>query len=118
MVHYSLSWRDYKAASYAIWKGGYATDPGYPGKLVSLIEKYELHQYDVDKPDNSMDKDQPELNLEQWEREAGLQAIDSLAAKGLLNDPEDWKKRLTDDPAGVLNELPWLMFTMLDRVAK
>ncbi|GED61527.1 hypothetical protein ABER61_28810 [Brevibacillus formosus] len=56
-----------------------------------------------------------------WRRSKGrfsvvLEAIYSLAAKGLLNDPEDWKKRLTDDPAGVLNELPWLMFTMLNRV--
>lgn len=109
---------DYKSACYAIWKGGYATDPDYPGKLVSLIERYELHQYDVDKSDNSVDKEQPELKLEQWEREAGLKAIDNLAAKGLLNDPDVWKKRLTDEPAGVLNELPWLMFTMLDRVTE
>ncbi|MED1785017.1 hypothetical protein P4V43_24675 [Brevibacillus fortis] len=47
-----------------------------------------------------------------------LEAIDSLAAKGLLNDPDVWKRRLTDDPAGVLNELPYLMFTMLDRVTE
>ncbi|NTU28834.1 glycoside hydrolase family 73 protein [Brevibacillus sp. HB1.1] len=109
---------DYKSACYAIWKGGYATDPDYPGKLVSLIEKYELHEYDVDKSDNSVDKEQPELKLEQWEREAGLKAIDSLAAKGLLNEPDKWKQRLTDDPVGVLHELPWLMFTMLDRVTE
>lgn len=109
---------DYKTACYAVWKGGYATDPDYPGKLVSLIERYELHQYDVDKSDNSVDKEQPALKLEQWEREAGLKAIDRLAAKGLLNDPDVWKKRLTDDPAGVLNELPWLMFTMLDRITE
>ncbi|MBY0088445.1 hypothetical protein HP567_022520 [Brevibacillus sp. M2.1A] len=65
-----------------------------------------------------MDKEQPELKLEDWKRESGLKAIDSLACKGLLNDPDKWKKRLTDDPVGVLNELPWLMFTMLDRVTE
>ena len=69
----------------------------------------------VNKPVNN---DQAALNLEDWEREAGLKAIDSLACKGLLNDPDKWKKRLIDDPAGVLSELPWLMFTMIDRATE
>ena len=55
------------------------------------------------------------LKLEDWERESGLKAIDSLAAKGLLNDPDKWKQRLIDDPKGVLEELTWLVFTLLDR---
>ncbi|WP_064202659.1 hypothetical protein [Brevibacillus brevis] len=59
--------------------------------------------------------EQPELKLEEWEREAGLKAIDSLAAKGLLNDPDKWKQRLIDNPKGVLEELPWLVLTLLDR---
>ncbi|AYK08638.1 glycoside hydrolase family 73 protein [Brevibacillus laterosporus] len=37
---------DYKTACHAIHKGGYATDPGYPGKLIVLIEKYGLAKYD------------------------------------------------------------------------
>ncbi|TPH11857.1 mannosyl-glycoprotein endo-beta-N-acetylglucosamidase [Brevibacillus laterosporus] len=37
---------DYKTACHAIHKGGYATDPGYPGKLIGLIEKYGLAKYD------------------------------------------------------------------------
>lgn len=59
-----------------------------------------------------------DICMEPWEREASLQAIDNLAAKGLLNDPDKWKQRLIDDPVGVLHELPWLMLTMLDRVTK
>ncbi|MED1642179.1 glycoside hydrolase family 73 protein [Brevibacillus agri] len=103
---------DYKTACIEIWKGGYATDPAYPQKLIGLIEQYGLAKYDMAKmakPEKPVDK------LEDWEREEGLKAIDSLAAKGLLNNPEDWKKRLTDDPARVLSELPWLMFTLFDR---
>lgn len=38
--------RDYKAACKAIKAAGYATDPGYPQKLVGLIEKYGLTVYD------------------------------------------------------------------------
>ncbi|WP_205590204.1 glycoside hydrolase family 73 protein [Brevibacillus laterosporus] len=37
---------DYKTACHVIHKGGYATDPGYPGKLIGLIEKYGLAKYD------------------------------------------------------------------------
>ncbi|MCR8961680.1 glycoside hydrolase family 73 protein [Brevibacillus halotolerans] len=37
---------DYKTACHAIHKGGYATDPGYPDKLIGLIEKYDLAKYD------------------------------------------------------------------------
>ncbi|NRR00990.1 glycoside hydrolase family 73 protein [Brevibacillus sp. RS1.1] len=106
---------DYKIACQKIKEGGYATDPIYPQKLINLIETYNLHQYDVDKSGNSVDKEQPELKLEEWEREAGLKAIDSPAAKGLLNDPDKWKQRLIDNPKGVLEELPWLVFTLLDR---
>ncbi|MED4570300.1 glycoside hydrolase family 73 protein [Brevibacillus agri] len=110
---------DYKTACQKIKEGGYATDPAYSQKLINLIETYALHQYDVDKSDNSVDTEaSTPLTLEDWERDAGLKAIDSLACKGLLNDPDKWKKRLTDDPAGVLSELPWLMFAMLDRVTE
>lgn len=38
--------RDYKAACKAIKAAGYATDPGYPQKLIGLIEKYGLTVYD------------------------------------------------------------------------
>jgi len=39
---------DYKAWAYGLKDAGYATDPKYPNKLISIIEKYELHQYDGD----------------------------------------------------------------------
>ena len=42
---------DYKETDYKSWatglsKAGYATDPKYAQKLIELIERYELHQYD------------------------------------------------------------------------
>jgi predicted transposase YbfD/YdcC len=37
---------DYKKWSKGLKKAGYATDPKYPDKLISIIEKYELYQYD------------------------------------------------------------------------
>ncbi|MED5018935.1 glycoside hydrolase family 73 protein [Paenibacillus chibensis] len=38
---------DYKKAAEAVWKGGYATDPEYPAKLIRIIETYQLMQYDT-----------------------------------------------------------------------
>ncbi len=38
--------KDYKAWAHGLKKAGYATDPNYPTKLISVIEKFELYQYD------------------------------------------------------------------------
>ena len=37
---------DYKSWAYGLKKAGYATDPQYPVKLITIIEKYNLSQYD------------------------------------------------------------------------
>jgi flagellum-specific peptidoglycan hydrolase FlgJ len=37
---------DYKKWAYGLKKSGYATDPKYPAKLIGLIEKYQLYNYD------------------------------------------------------------------------
>jgi hypothetical protein len=43
---------DYESTDYENWakglsKAGYATDPNYPERLISLIERYNLHLYDA-----------------------------------------------------------------------
>ncbi|MBR1926376.1 MAG: glucosaminidase domain-containing protein, partial [Bacteroidales bacterium] len=38
---------DYKSWAYGLKKAGYATDPGYPGKLIRYIEDYKLYEYDT-----------------------------------------------------------------------
>ena len=38
---------DYKSWSKGLKKAGYATNPNYANKLIELIEKYNLHVYDV-----------------------------------------------------------------------
>jgi LysM repeat protein len=37
---------DYKAWAYGLKRAGYATSPTYPEKLITLIERYQLYQYD------------------------------------------------------------------------
>ncbi len=44
---FDLETTDYKGWAHGLKKAGYATDPAYPSKLISLIEDYELHKYDT-----------------------------------------------------------------------
>lgn len=43
---FGFSKGDYKAWARGLRTAGYATDPKYPDKLISYIERYNLHQYD------------------------------------------------------------------------
>ena len=45
---FSLPKDDYKAWARGLKAAGYATDPKYPDKLISLIERYQLNQYDAE----------------------------------------------------------------------
>jgi len=44
---FGLSSTDYEAWAHGLRKAGYATDPTYAYKLISIIENYNLHQYDA-----------------------------------------------------------------------
>ena len=43
---FTLKKRDYKGWAKGLKKAGYATDPKYPNKLINIIERYNLTQYD------------------------------------------------------------------------
>lgn len=43
---FELKSTDYEGWAKGLKKAGYATDPNYPGKLIALIERYELHKLD------------------------------------------------------------------------
>ena len=44
---FDLSPTDYKGWAKGLKKAGYATDPKYPNRLISIIERYQLYQYDT-----------------------------------------------------------------------
>ncbi|MGX9290997.1 phage tail protein [Bacillus sp. A015] len=53
--------KDYKKATEAVFKAGYATDMNYPSKLISIIEKYNLTKYDDENiPDVPDEPNEPE----------------------------------------------------------
>ena len=43
---FKLKKTDYKGWAKGLKAAGYATDPKYPSKLINLIERYDLHDYD------------------------------------------------------------------------
>ena len=44
---FDLSSYDYESWAKGLQEAGYATDPHYAKKLIALIERYELFQYDI-----------------------------------------------------------------------
>lgn len=69
----------YKEACRIIWECGYATDPNYPQKLIELIEKYKLFEYD------SGPNKEGEENVEQ-KLTAGQEAIRQEAIRLGITD--------------------------------
>jgi flagellum-specific peptidoglycan hydrolase FlgJ len=45
---FKLELNDYKGWAKGLKKAGYATDPGYPTKLIGIIERYQLQKYDAE----------------------------------------------------------------------
>ncbi|RNB91981.1 mannosyl-glycoprotein endo-beta-N-acetylglucosamidase [Brevibacillus fluminis] len=74
---------DYKTACQEIWKGGYATDPAYPRKLISLIEQYDLARFDVVVPEEKVDKAAAEAVIDRlgeiWTDAVGNKAVQAAA---------------------------------------
>ena len=60
---------DYKAAAIALQKAGYATDPNYAKKLISIIESYKLYEYDKKKL-SAWDKEK--AAAKKWVMENGI----------------------------------------------
>jgi Muramidase (flagellum-specific) len=52
---------DGRTAAREVAAAGYATDPGYADKLISLMNTYDLYQYDVYKPNPSEEGEKPPL---------------------------------------------------------
>jgi flagellum-specific peptidoglycan hydrolase FlgJ len=57
---FKLKSDDYKGWAKGLRKAGYATDPNYPKKLITLIERYELYKFD-NKPKRSRSKKEQKI---------------------------------------------------------
>ena len=62
---------DYKSWARGLSKAGYATDPNYPQKLINLIERYSMQQYDkgitVDRTRPAPSVTEPRQRADAWD---------------------------------------------------
>jgi len=100
---FKLNPKDYKGWAKGLRKAGYATDPKYPSKLINLIERYQLYQYDT------VEKTTPKKTLEKNSKTYTVQQGDSLygIAKKFNLTVETLKKinNLTDNNISIGQQL-------------
>jgi Muramidase (flagellum-specific) len=66
---FELKPTDYEGWAFGLKKAGYATDPAYAYKLISIIEDYDLHSFDLGKRG-----DYASVNVSKYERNSGVNA--------------------------------------------
>ena len=113
-----LNEKDYTKACMALQKAGYATDPKYAEKLITIIESEKLYQYD-EKQDNDLkkavDKIAPKYGIDKaaWsnlntmdlkyargliDKLGGIDKINTaITSKGMIFKLADWKKAYTNN---------------------
>lgn len=109
----------------ALKRGGYATDPRYVENIMRIVNQYNLTRFDkpMDPIRKTAEKAEEAVTvvLEEWKLKMADKSIDSLANKigadgnALIQNAEDWKRRLRQEPQKVLEDLPWLLFVIADR---
>ncbi|QIC06093.1 mannosyl-glycoendo-beta-N-acetylglucosaminidase [Brevibacillus sp. 7WMA2] len=104
----------------AVKRGGYATDPNYVTLIMSIVNGNKLTRFDkpvapvpIMKIEEAVD-----LALKEWQLELADKSIDNLAAQELLSDAAEWKERLRKEPQKVIEDMPWLVFVLADRVSR
>ena len=72
---FELDKTDYKAWAKGLKQAGYATDPNYQKRLIELIERYDLHKYDLESYTSKEEGVAPAVKLEKIKNESGLKYI-------------------------------------------
>lgn len=57
-------------------------------------------------------EDVVDMALEQWQKDMGEKALTNLVNKGVVNNPEEWKKTLSESVP------QWLFWSIIDRISK
>jgi len=81
---FELETTDYKGWAHGLKKAGYATDPAYAYKLISLIEEYELHRFDL-MTTKDLAKKSPKEKRKKQPKETQAKLIDSDSKKDNKN---------------------------------
>ncbi|MCR8633508.1 glycoside hydrolase family 73 protein [Paenibacillus radicis (ex Xue et al. 2023)] len=84
---------DYAGAAQALQAAGYATDPSYATKLISIIENNLLHQYDI-LEDSKEDETNMPMKLEQWQWDMLYKVMGNAYNADQLN--WNWMQKIVD----------------------
>lgn len=99
-------------AARAIAAAGYATDPKYAEKLISIMNEWNLYQYDGAGSTPVREKgDKLELSNYQWQ--SLHNGVTELISKGKITD-KTWLDKI-DERTLTVSELTWLTFTVATR---
>lgn len=111
---FSLRKGDYEAWAKGLRAAGYATDPQYPNKLISYIERYNLHQYDnkvlgkrytIEESQNSVDATITSVNGALYEVQKG-DTLYSISKKfNVLVEELQRKNNLRDNAISIGQKL-------------
>lgn len=78
---FQLNPTDYEGWAFGLKKAGYATDPAYAYKLITIIENYDLHQYDLGQTGSDHNEMYASVNTRRPEtRSAGTGAMGAVVA--------------------------------------
>lgn len=106
---FDLNPTDYKGWAYGLKKAGYATDPTYAIKLISIIENYDLHRFDLNPDSNSaiiIDKSNFDSNPKADENQRSMGLIDAGTKHQIMkvNKVEFITSYSGDSYAGIADE--------------
>lgn len=97
---------DYESWAHGLKKAGYATDPSYAYKLISIIENYELHKYDLMKPGNHYHGNNMAENQSGQSNKSSIGSISAVAehnvyktnrTKYVVSEPGDTFESIADE---------------------
>lgn len=83
---FDLNPTDYEGWAHGLKKAGYATDPTYAYKLISIIEDYNLHQYDLDEKSSNafIASKGSKIKLEKYENRVSMGVISAKVSHNVV----------------------------------
>lgn len=112
---FELGSTDYKAWAHGLKAAGYATNPEYAERLIGVIERYELHEYDTGRTKKNLFKHGNEQKIKDHPRRTDEQRIViSFSSRAIsrhngikytVAQPGDDLQRIADD----LEIRPWMI---------
>lgn len=101
---------NYKSAAFALYNAGYATDSGYPGKIISIVEQNQLYKIDNEvKTGNTSTSSVPASKLIQ----SSSKEDSSTSSFGGIFNTDNWTNFLNDVLYKAAFFIPALIFLAL-----